>query len=75
MEPKVFNIYFKWAVATGIRIYPIPQTNTGTILKIGIENKGKLTIGEMKYSNKEVYEAIKKLYKTLYEKYNKNETN
>jgi len=70
MEARVFNIYFKWAVATGIRIYPIPQTSTGTILKIGIENNGNLTIGEIKYSNKDVYDAIKKLYKTLYEKYN-----
>lgn len=74
MSPQDFYKYFSYAESVGVRIYPIPIVSDGSILKIAINNRGNEKIGTEKYKNKDVYDKIKQLYKTVYEKNNKSKT-
>lgn len=70
MEAKDFVKYSSWCFENGIKIIPIPLNTTGTVLKIGIEKKGKIKLGEEKYTQATIYDKIKELYKTIFIKNN-----
>lgn len=71
MDPYEHHKYFSFCLQKGIRIYPVPQTTTGNVLKIAIEKNGRETIGQEKYNNINVYDKIKELLKTIYLKHHK----
>jgi hypothetical protein len=76
MEHREFAIYFSWAERNKVRIYPVPQTSTGNVLKIAIETKGNIKLGEEKYffdkkkPCSKMSKKIEELYKSIYFKNN-----
>lgn len=60
----------KWCWDNGIKIYPLPIVSNGSILKIIVNKNGNETLGEQKYDQNQVYEKIKELYSSIYEKNN-----
>lgn len=70
MEHREFAKYFNWAEQNKVRIFPVPQTSTGTILKIAIETNGKIKLGEEKHTDKTVATKITELYKAIFLKNN-----
>lgn len=73
MEHREFAKYFNWAEQNRVRIFPVPITGTGTVLKIAIETNGKIKLGEEKHTDKTVATKITELYKAIFLKNNPNE--
>jgi hypothetical protein len=78
MDHKEFSKYFNWCEQNRVRIFPVPQTSTGTVLKIAIETNGKIKLGEEKYiidkknPSSRISVKIQELYKAIFLKNNKN---
>lgn len=71
-----YYYHTKYCWARQIFIYPVPVVSNGSICKVAISIKGVEKIGSEKFmaENKnthiKLYEKIKELYKTIYEKSN-----
>jgi hypothetical protein len=76
MEHREFAKYFNWCEQNKVRIFPVPITSTGTVLKIAIETNGKIKLGEEKHivdkkkPSSKISEKIQSLYKEIFLKYN-----
>lgn len=79
-----YYFHSKYCWEKEIFIYPVPIVSTGNICKIAIKTKGVEKIGETKFVAKkikvgksefkhihfELWDKIRELYKTIYEKKN-----
>lgn len=79
-----YYFHTKWCWDNGVTIYPVPIVNNGNVCKIAINTRGVEEIGEnefvakkvkinkkeTKYIHFELWDKIRELYKTLYEKKN-----
>lgn len=75
-----YYFHTKWCWENGIKIYPVPIVNTGNVCKIAINIRGVEKVGETKfiakkidknkYTHIELWDKIRELYKTIYEKKN-----
>lgn len=67
MKPEDFHKYFSFCLSIGVKIYPKPIVNNGSIMKIVKNINNVEYIGEIKYSDNSIYEKIKEMYKNIYE--------
>lgn len=63
------HVAMSWCWDNGISIYPVPQVSNGKVLKICLNKNGVETIGKDIYDNgPKIYDKIKQMYQTIYEK-------
>ena len=80
MEPREAHKYQKWCNDNGILIYPI-CTNSQDSYYIAVEREGKATKGDRIFENNpkppavNVWDQIRLLYKIIYEREFKTQTN
>lgn len=62
-----------WCWENGVKIFPHPITQNGSVLQIVISKNENEKLGEQRYTPQTVYKKINELYTSIYNKNNPNE--